>query len=199
MKLKLLKGAFFSIVLISITLGTYYLLISVFSIEIDATSIATYIVDGDTFDISSGDRIRLADVDTPERGEAGFDEASNFLRSRIYNRRVYLDIDDIYIYDTYGSRLVCLVYVDYNSTHFLNVNKALLVRDYAHISDYDNEFSPYEWTLFVPKPGTDMKLKFLGISTLIGFGSTLVLYVILKKIWSLLSSGFSRVKRLLSF
>ena len=199
MKLKLLKGAFFSIVLISITLGTYYLLISVFSIEIDATSIATYIVDGDTFDISSGDRIRLADVDTPERDEAGFYEASEFLSLLIYHKKVYLDIDDINIYDTYGSRLVCLVYVDYNSTHFLNVNKALLVGDYAYISDYDNEFSPYEWTLLAPKPSTNEKLKLLGISTVIGFGSTLVLYVILKKIWSLLSSGFSRAKRLLSF
>jgi len=126
MKLRLLKGAFFSIVLISIILGSYSTLISMFSMEVDASSIATHIVDGDTFDISSRDRIRLADVDTPEWGEAGFDEASEFLSRLIFNKKVYLDIDDIHKYDTHGSRLVCLVYVDYDSTHFLNVNEALL-------------------------------------------------------------------------
>ena len=195
MKLRLLKGAFFSIILISITFGAYYLLISMFSIEIDATSIVTHIVDGDTFDISSGDRIRLADVDTQEQGEYGFYEASEFLSLLIFNRKVYLDIDDIHIYDTYGSRLVCLVYVDYNSTHFLNVNKALLVGDFAHISDYDNEFSPYGWTLLVSKLGATGRMRLLGISTIIGFGSTLVLYLILKKVWSIIFSGLNRARR----
>ena len=195
MKVQLLKGAFFSVVIISITLSVYYPLIRIYSIEIDVTTIATNIVDGDTFDISSGDRIRLADVDTPERGQVGFYEASEFLSILIYNKKVYLDIDDIYRWDTYGNRLVCLVYVDYNSTHYLNVNEALLDSNLARISNYDNEFSPHVWTLLVQKVSLNKGLKLLGLSAFIGFISTLVIYLILKRIWGLVSTGLMRAKR----
>ena len=99
--------------------------------EFDLVDRVSYIVDGDTFDISSGERIRLADVDTPERGEYGFYEASNFLSALIGGETVYLDVDDVYRYDTYGTRLVCVVYVEYNSTHYINVNNALLRYGYA--------------------------------------------------------------------
>jgi len=195
MKVQLLKGAFFSVVFISITLSAYNPLIRTYSIEIDVTTIATYIVDGDTFDVSSGDRIRLADVDTPERGQVGFYEASEFLSILIHNKKVYLDIDDIYRWDTYGNRLVCLVYVDYNATHYLNVNDALLESNLARISNYDNEFSPYVWTLFVQKVSLNKGLKLLCLSAFIGGISTLVIYLILKRIWSLVSSGLMRAKR----
>jgi len=64
----------------------------VYSVEIDEVSVATYIVDGDTFDVAMGERVRLADVDTPERGQVGYSEASYFLGQLIYGERVYLDV-----------------------------------------------------------------------------------------------------------
>ena len=39
----------------------------------------TYVVDGDTFDISTGDRIRPADIDAPEMGSVGGQEAKDYL------------------------------------------------------------------------------------------------------------------------
>ena len=81
----------------------------------------------------------MADVDAPEKGESGYYDARDFLISLVYNKRVYLDIDDIYGTDKYG-RVVCVVYVEYNSTHFKNVNKALLVGGYAVIKNFHNEF-----------------------------------------------------------
>ena len=64
----------------------------------------------------------------------------------IYNKRVYLDVDDFSVTDPYG-RYVCLVYADYSATQYINVNKALLERGVAVMDDYtSNEFSPYEWT-----------------------------------------------------
>ena len=66
-------------------------------------------------------------------------------------RTVYLDVDDEYTYDTTGTRLVCVVYLDFNSTHYLNVNEDLLVKGYALKRDYDNEFNPNTWTLLVPR------------------------------------------------
>jgi len=121
------------------------------SIETDKTTVVSWVIDGDTFDTTSGDRIRLADVDAPEKGKSGYYDARNFLIELVYDKTVYLDIDDIHKIDIYG-RLVCVVYVGYNSTHFKNVNKALIVEGYAVIDDYDNnEFNPYSWNLYYPK------------------------------------------------
>jgi micrococcal nuclease len=121
--------------------------------EIDKTSTVTKVIDGDTFDISTGERIRLADVDAPEYYESGYSQAKEFLSSLIDGKTVYLDVDDVYTYDYNGKgdRLVCVAYVDYDSTHLINVNKALLEEGHAVISNYRNEFNPYSWSLYLPK------------------------------------------------
>lgn len=56
------------------------------------------VVDGDTVDVMvdcgfkiySKQRIRLANIDTPERGQPGYAEASNRLRELVLNKRVRL-------------------------------------------------------------------------------------------------------------
>lgn len=116
--------------------------------EVDTVATVYKVVDGDTFDAFPVGRIRLADINTPEKGEPGYSEARDFLKSLIYNRQVYLDVDDINVMDKYN-RLVCLVYIKHNSTHLLNVNLKLLLEGYAEIKDYPNEFNPTSWTLFV--------------------------------------------------
>ena len=114
--------------------------------ENDLTATVSIVVDGDTFHTTSGDKIRLADVDAPEVGDPGANEATNALISLVWGKTVYLDIDDISRTDSYG-RLVCVVYVDYNSTHVMNVNKALLVAGVVVVWDHkNNEFDPYTWT-----------------------------------------------------
>jgi hypothetical protein len=65
---------------------------------------------------------------------------------------VYLDIDSLYVTDYYGTgdRLVCVVYINYNSTHYLNVNKVLILEGYAVSKEFENDFNPENWTLYVP-------------------------------------------------
>jgi endonuclease YncB( thermonuclease family) len=121
-----------------------------FYAEVDATTIVSSVIDGDTFDTTSEGRIRLADIDAPEYWESGYDNAKDFLVSLVGDKTVYLDIDDVHRTDKYG-RLVCVVYVEYNSTHMVNVNKALLVEGHATIWDFDNEFDPDTWNLCCPK------------------------------------------------
>jgi endonuclease YncB( thermonuclease family) len=122
--------------------------------ENDMTTVVSQVIDGDTFHTTSGDSIRLADINAPEVGQAGANEATNVLVSLVGNKTVYLDIDDVSRTDTYG-RLVCVVYVDHNSTHVKNVNKALLVEGVAEIWDHENnEFDPYTWTLYNQKTET---------------------------------------------
>jgi hypothetical protein len=118
--------------------------------EVDNISIVYNVIDGDTFDASIG-RVRLADINAPEVGEPGYYDAKYALSSLVLNRMVYLDVDDKYVKDKYG-RYVCVVYVRHNSTHLLNVNLFLAVNGYASITNYDNEFNPYTWRLFIYYP-----------------------------------------------
>lgn len=139
--------------IMALTLALFMQVSAVAAFEFDLTSRVTWVVDGDTFDIETGDRIRLADINTPEVNEAGYGAAKAHLISRIYNKTVYLDIDDQYRYDTTGTRIVCVAYVDFNSTHCFNVNKDLLDGGYAALYPHQNEFEPSDWTLYVQKAG----------------------------------------------
>ncbi|MEE9378369.1 MAG: thermonuclease family protein [Candidatus Lokiarchaeia archaeon] len=128
--------------------------------EIDSTGTAYYIYDGDTLNVTSVGIIRLADIDAPESYEPGYDEATNYLSSLVYNKEVYVDEDNKTGVDPYG-RMVAVIYVYHNDTHLKNVNKAILTAGHAEIWDFDNnEFNPYDWTLYVayqsePEPDPD--------------------------------------------
>ena len=50
----------------------------------------TNVVDGDTLDVSTGERIRIIGIDTPERGGCGYDEAANYLASLLTGKTVTL-------------------------------------------------------------------------------------------------------------
>ena len=130
------------------------LILTSFAFEVDRTGTVSNIVDGDTIDVSSVGRIRLADIDTPEQGEPGYDEASNYISSLIYQKTVYIDVDDVHGTDVYG-RIVAVVYVYHDADHLKNVNKALLDSGHAVIWNFDNEFNPYTWTLLVDYPPND--------------------------------------------
>ena len=115
--------------------------------EVDLVATVYKVVDGDTFDAFPSGRVRLADINAPELGEEGGQEAKEALINLVLNKKVYLDVDDLYVMDRYN-RLICVVFVDYNSTHVLNVNKWLIESGYAQITDYENEFDPNMWTLY---------------------------------------------------
>jgi len=122
------------------------------NIEIDKTGTVASVRDGDTFTMASGDKIRLADIDAPELDvpEPGAYAARNYLNSLIYLKTVYLDVDSGEMsYD----RLVCMAYADYNSTHYINVNHAMVSSGYAEIWDHQNDFSPSNWALYIEKEG----------------------------------------------
>jgi len=95
-------------------------------------------VDGDTFSGSllfgfglsrARQYFRLAYVNTPERGQPGFDEATEFLRDLIGGRTVMVNTHR----DKSGryKRVICETFVD-----GVNVNKALLESGHAVLVDY---------------------------------------------------------------
>ena len=75
----------------------------------NSVHVAVHVVDGDTFDIEGGARIRLLGVDTPEKGECFYQEAKDFLDTLIEERGIRIE-KDISGADRYG-RLLRYVYV----------------------------------------------------------------------------------------
>lgn len=112
--------------------------------DIELEGIVNYVVDGDTLDINDI-RIRLALVDTPERGQDGYKEAREFVKNSCLNKKGEVDIDDGQRRgDRYG-REIGVVYCE-----GINVNKALvennLTKIYTEYCDI-SEFSKEEWAI----------------------------------------------------
>jgi micrococcal nuclease len=111
--------------------------------DIELEGIVTKVIDGDTLDIN-GIRIRLAIVDTPERDQAGFDKAKNFVESLCLGKKGELDVDNGQRRgDRYG-REVGVVYCDgVNINAKIMENKmARILTEFCDIS----EFSKENWT-----------------------------------------------------
>ena len=88
------------------------------------------IIDGDTIELASRDIIRLLCIDTPEVGEEGSEEATNYLSDLILNKEVILEAD-IQDKDSYG-RLLRYIYLNTpEGTVF--VNKELYQNGYAQM------------------------------------------------------------------
>jgi len=145
-----------------------------YNVEVDVEGLVDYVVDGDTlylivegvlngkYEHLKGERVkvRLADVNAPELGTSEGEDSKRALKELIEGKRVYLDIDDVYVTDKYG-RIVAIVYLPINRAELLNVNFWLVTNDYAEIVDYKNEFNPYEWSLHVEivEKATTLELK----------------------------------------
>ena len=126
----------------------------------EAYGIVTNVVDGDTFDVTiekAGakvaypvERIRLADIDSPEMNSENGPAAKDFTFALLMNKRVYLDIDDLSANgrDSYG-RLICVAYL----TGFYgqpiaapNFNRLLVDSGHARLDNFtNNEFDPKDW------------------------------------------------------
>ena len=121
------------------------------SISIDKIATVSTVIDGSSFTVNSGETIKLAGIDTPQSGQQGYSEAKNYLSNMVQSKTVYLNIDNKAVTDQYG-RQISVAYLNYNSTHYENVNMAMIVNNYAvPISVNNSEFNPSSWTWFVPK------------------------------------------------
>ena len=163
--------------------------------DFDMKEKPTIIIDGYTFNTTGGNTIRLADIEAPEINETGYDQAKDYLQSLILNETVFLDVDDIHRWDTSGNRLVCILYVSFNSTHYINVNKALLVKDYAFVWDYENEFNPSNWSLYIRKFSEDTRNNIILVSALIGTLLTIVILIVIRRGYRFIQLQFDKTKR----
>lgn len=100
----------------------------------------TRIVDGDTLYIE-GVKIRLALVDSPEVGEAGYDEAKDFAADICpEGSQATADQDDWQLEDQYG-RMIAVVYCGgKNLNHeLLKSGHAVILTEYCAVSEFGDE------------------------------------------------------------
>lgn len=126
----------------------------------EAYGIVTNVVDGDTFDVTMEkanekvlyrvERIRLADVDSPEMDSEKGPAARDFTYAVLMNKRVFLDIDDFSENgrDDYG-RMICVAYLSgfYGQPVAApNFNRLLVDSGHASLDNFtNNEFDPSNW------------------------------------------------------
>ena len=106
--------------------------------ECNSTNCVSRIIDGDTFVIRTGESVRLICINTPERTDTGYFEATKFLRDLIEDKEVRLE-KDVSETDMYN-RLLRYVYVNQtleNGTiREVFVNRELYQQGYAEIMRY---------------------------------------------------------------
>ncbi|MDG6221939.1 MAG: hypothetical protein QCH99_01605 [Candidatus Bathyarchaeota archaeon] len=124
--------------------------------EIDASTVVTEVLGDDSFETETEGTIKLADIDptcADIDNSTGYISAKSVLASLVEGKTVYLDIDNLYgtDYTGTGNRTVAVVYVDLNSTHYLNVNYLLLEHKLLAINNQENDFNPDTWTSLVKK------------------------------------------------
>lgn len=174
------QSIFYTIVVISITVTFYANLTNFYSLEIDETTWVSQFIDGDSFEIP-GDEVRLADISAPEYYEAGGSEATEAIHDLLAGETIYLDTDQKSGRDGYG-RLIAVVYIKQDS-HFINVNKALLLQGVVFETDItNNEFTPSEWKRVVSTLTIQDMVKFLVLSTGVGLVVCILIHFSLSRI-----------------
>ena len=143
--------------LVTIVTVMIFVLAVLFSL-VTAELISTYntgtvaaVIDGSSFQLGSGGTVKLVAIDTPSSGQVGYSESKNYLTTLIQSKTVYLDTGAVATTDQQG-RLLCVVYIGFNSTHYENINMAMVQNGYAAPnSTIINGFNPGTWTWFVLK------------------------------------------------
>jgi endonuclease YncB( thermonuclease family) len=118
--------------------------------SLDNYFLVVNVSDGDTFEIATGETVRLICVDTPEKGEENYTKAKNYLSKLILDKEVRLEADEEgQLIDTYGDedkygRLLRYVYVgvnDSSTSQEMFVNKEVVSSGYGELFPYGNSTS----------------------------------------------------------
>jgi micrococcal nuclease len=120
-------------------IGTIFGLVSLFFITeyyyniptLEGPFNVTYVVDGDTLDIQTGERVRLSGINTPESGECYYLEAKEELKKLTMGKQVLLE-NDVESAGKYGRRLA-YIHVDQ-----IFVNGILVEKGFAKVYDKYN-------------------------------------------------------------
>ena len=112
---------------------------STISDEIELAGKVNHVVDGDTLDINDI-RIRLSLVDTPERGDPGFKDATQFVVKLCLGENAEVDMDDGQRRGSFG-REIGVVYCDGENLNeqLMDNNLGIIDTRFCEISEFSND------------------------------------------------------------
>lgn len=93
------------------------------------------VIDGDTIEISNGQKIRLIGINAPERGKYYYNESKKYLENLILNKKIRIEYDSK-TKDSYGRTLAYIIFEN------KNINIEILKNGFAHTYKL-NEISKY--------------------------------------------------------
>ena len=93
---------------------------------------AIYIIDGDTFETSEGETIRLLCIDTPEVNQNGYEDAKAFLSAFILGKDLLIERQG---FDNYN-RTLAWISVNRDEEKIL-VNKEIVDNGYGELFEYN--------------------------------------------------------------
>lgn len=93
---------------------------------------AMTIIDGDTFETADGEKIRLLCVDTPEKGEKGYNEAGDYLGVMILGRDIIIERSG---FDKYNRTLAWISVNTLNGA--ILVNKEIVNNGFGKLFPYN--------------------------------------------------------------
>jgi endonuclease YncB( thermonuclease family) len=98
------------------------------------TYLVTRVIDGDTVELGNGQGVRVVGIDTPERGECGYDAATANMERLVLGKRVRLTMSDEDT-DRYG-RLLRYVDVGGRDAGLAQINAGLAIARYDSRDGY---------------------------------------------------------------
>lgn len=95
-----------------------------------STENAFYVIDGDTLELSTGEKIRLICVNTPEENQEGYEEAKNFLSSTLLEKEISIKREGI---DKYNRTLAWII-----MDNDILLNKEIIDEGFGTLFEYNN-------------------------------------------------------------
>jgi len=113
-----------------------YFTISFYDSSKFSSGIVSNVIDGDTFELITGEKIRLYGINTPESDEYYYNEATNFLKEKIENKKIkYKD----YGKDQYN-RTLATIYLDDVDINFQLIRNGYATPYFTTKSNLKNEY-----------------------------------------------------------
>jgi endonuclease YncB( thermonuclease family) len=119
--------------------------------EVYLISKVVKVIDGDTIDLASGERIRMSIVNTPERGQEGYQDAKGWTAYRCLDKEATIDLDAGQLAGSYN-RAIGAVYCgnigdSIEDKHFINyelidLGLGVVMTNFCKVSEFAKELCP---------------------------------------------------------
>lgn len=106
-----------------------------------------YVIDGDTVVLEDGTHVRLLQINAPERGECGYEEATNRLRELVGHKVVKIEQDPLFGNEDKYKRTLAYLHVG-----DVNVNVELQREGYVNTLFYNGVEGKYAYLMNGPGP-----------------------------------------------